>query len=336
MHDDHRLHLIQRRAPQGSAMVLVLVAVATATVLGLTFLVTSTTATAVTEHVHDHIMARHIAESGVALAMAYIEKTPTWRKDRPQGTWVINQPLMGGTFSLSGTWINTGSAPSPELNNSSFESQNGSLPTPLLFPPMSGTIGGWHLQRTGLLQPLTGATVPQVGIQSSVLATDGNRLAYVSFPLSVLGTATFSQTLNMSLHPETHYALKVDVIDLHVGSVLPDLEFRVLAGGTLVATSSTASLLKILDLNSDTREYSVRFKTGPTPPTGNIRVELHARSLLGLLAGVGFDRVRLEVENNDPITFTVDGRYGESSHTATVTVLPPGNGPARVINWLEP
>lgn len=90
-----------RRRDRGIAMVLVVVAVAMALILSLSFLSTQATTTGIAHNVSNHSQARHIAESGMNLAIAEIKANASWRDDHPNGAWTTAQTLLGGTFIVT-------------------------------------------------------------------------------------------------------------------------------------------------------------------------------------------------------------------------------------------
>lgn len=91
-----------RIASRGSAMVLVLLAIALAFVMGLTFLATSSTLTQSAETMADHARARQIAESGLLIAIQYVQENPDWHVRRNDGTWIDNHAIHGGSVTVTG------------------------------------------------------------------------------------------------------------------------------------------------------------------------------------------------------------------------------------------
>jgi len=326
------------RSPRsrGSALVLVIFCVAIATVIGVTFLTGSATVTAVTETMTHHAQARQIAESGVMLAVRYVEQTPDWHAHRDSGVWVSEYAIDGGTCTVTGTFDAGSVAGVVTVGNASFEQATGQLATPVLNPPMSGTIGGWSVQRTALVH-LLGATVPLIGVTNSAAATDGGRVGYIQFPLSIAGTATFRRTLADELDPDSAYTLKVDTGTGGLALLLADVQVRVYAGATLVASSSDPTLLTILDLAGTSKQYTLSFATDGNPPAGNVSIELHAQSLVGAVSAAVFDHVRFTREPTEPLVLTATAHYGDASHRVTAQVFPSAEtGPASIVKWTEP
>jgi hypothetical protein len=272
--------------------------------------------------------------------------------------WIEDLSLWGGSVAVEAEYL----PETPALvmpSDASFEIALAELPVPLLNPPMTGTVGGWTMERTALLA--TGPTVPAMGTQVSASATDGLNAAFVSFGVSVTGTGTFSQVLATGLMPRTSYRLSVDIT---VSTGLPSVThgLRVLAGGSLVATSEEAwtlslpsdpgelpqppsnpvdpeqyeALLMVTGLTPGSpSRYTLAFVTDDDPPAGPISLELFAEAT-GVLASVWFDSVEFTAQNNDPVVFTATGRCGQASHVVVATVANTPTGRARIIEWSEP
>lgn len=91
------------RPRRGLILPLVLVALAVALILGMCFLTSASTSTTLSSAVDHRLRARMIAESGLATALAYVEREHNnWRTDRAEGVWVTSQAMDGGTFTVSG------------------------------------------------------------------------------------------------------------------------------------------------------------------------------------------------------------------------------------------
>ncbi|MBT8485299.1 MAG: LamG domain-containing protein [Phycisphaerales bacterium] len=94
----------RRRHPRrGTAMILVMISVAVALVLTSSFLLEQTTATGQASNLERRTQARAVAESGLALALAYVEANPGWRGVARDGVWLDETPFGDGTFSVVGT-----------------------------------------------------------------------------------------------------------------------------------------------------------------------------------------------------------------------------------------
>ena len=317
-------------------MVLVVLVVGMSLVLALTFLSTSGATTSVTQTMSDHAQARQIAESGVAIAVRYIEQTPGWRSDRVSGAWMTDYALLGGTVSVSAEFDPAPVVTPITLDAPSFEDEINELPNPLLSPPMSGTIGGWDVGRAVGVVP-TGANVPRIGVIADPTATDGAQIAFVTFPATVIGDAWFTQTLAQTLAPDTDYALTVDVDRVGGFALTEDLQLQVHAGPTLVASSSDpAMLVTQVGVAGDYEEYTLRFTTDDAPPAGAIRVTLFAQSTVVAASNLMIDNVRLVIEDHEPATLTGVARYQQASHRVTATVDPGSTpGPAPIVTWSE-
>lgn len=316
------------------ALILVLGGIMVAAIMGTVFLNTTSTSTSMIRVLDNHMQARHIAEGGAMLAIRYIEQTPDWYLKQTSGVWVESYALYGGEVTVRADYDPADAAGEIAIVDMSFAQSTGQLSNPLFNPPMSGTIGGWQVERTAAVK--LGATVPRIGVMQSNSATDGTNLAYVTFPLSVIGTAQFSQTLGSALRPDTAYKLRVDVGTAALALLLSDTQIKVYAGGTLVASSADPQLLSLLDLGNDTKEYCINFETGDSPPAGNIRIELYSQSVLGLLSAVAFDNVRLETQPSEPYRLTSTGEFGGARHKISVYFYAsPGGGPVKIVKWTE-
>ena len=93
-----------RRLPRqrGFVLVLVLVAVAMAMVLALGFAAAQSTSVQLARNVDGQAHSRLIAESALEMAIRYVDTSATWRADRPNGLWLADEALDGGSFSLYG------------------------------------------------------------------------------------------------------------------------------------------------------------------------------------------------------------------------------------------
>lgn len=318
-------------------MLLVLLAVIVAFIVGMSFLASAATTSGVADTLNTHARAQAAAESGVALAVQYIEQTPDWRTARTSGTWVSDYDMGGALISIAGVFSNDPDAGAIVIDDPSFEEDIGGIANvPPHAPPMTGTVGGWDLKRTSAIE--TDVTVPHVGVKALAGATDGSRLGAIEFPLVVVGTGTLGQTLPDALVPNAHYVLRVDVGKAELAAVLSDYEIRVFAGGTLVTSSNDSSLLSLLDLGGGFEQHALRFETGSSPPAGPIRIELHAASVVGVISAVAFDNVQLEIEDHNPVVLTVESHLDETSHVVRATVVPDTESTAgyRVVKWEEP
>lgn len=203
--------------------------------------------------------------------------------------------LRAGTVAaVAGGLCASGSNAAPvqvSITNSSFESATGALSNPALFPPSSGTVGGWSLDRSGL-GGLTGATAPRIGVESNADATDGARAAYIRFIAGVVSEATISRTLGDALVADATYSLTLDMGVGGVSSLLADSGFRVYAGATLLASTESDPTVDVA-LNPNWTRRTLTFTTDSAPAAGFLRVEMFASSVLSVANGVSFDNLDL-------------------------------------------
>lgn len=82
-------------------MLLVLIAVAAALILSSAYVLEQSTAVQVSSNIGAHAEARMAAESGLAMAVAYVRSDDNWRSDQVEGAWVQDHPFGGGTFTIS-------------------------------------------------------------------------------------------------------------------------------------------------------------------------------------------------------------------------------------------
>lgn len=342
----------------GTVLVLVVVTIAFVMIAGLIFITSSSTTVGIATVVDDHAQARQIAESGINIIRAYLDRSPDWRDERLSGVWVDGFELLGGRVTISGVFT-PATESTVAVSDPSFEQTTASLPTPLLNPLMSGAIGGWDVQRTALVE--TGLTVPTIGTQVSGVATDGVNQAYIAFGVAITGSGIFSQNLGSELEPHHAYEIQVDIGLAGIPPLSSSYGFRLYAGGTLVVStnealslfdsltpeeiqstaenllndaSEPATLIENL-LGGSVSEHTLRFVTGSTPTAGELRLELFAESV-GVAASVTFDNIRISSSNNEPLRLTSMGRHGNASHTTSVLVTKDISGSSRIVEWTEP
>lgn len=90
------------RRRRGVALILVLIAVTISATLALAFVSAQSTSVGIARNIQNHPQARHVAESGLELAVAYVRASTDWRTVQSQGTWVTDEPFAGGTFTVVG------------------------------------------------------------------------------------------------------------------------------------------------------------------------------------------------------------------------------------------
>lgn len=86
---------------RGYALALVIVAVAIGVTLSCAFLSAQGLSAQISHNIEGRARARLIAESGLAMAVAYVQTSDTWRTDHVEGAWASDQPFAGGTFTIS-------------------------------------------------------------------------------------------------------------------------------------------------------------------------------------------------------------------------------------------
>src|SRR5207247_8823822 len=91
-------HRVRRR---GAIYIVVLMTALLVALMGLAALQLSRVQSAVTSDGNNFIEARTIARSAVEIGMFKIRNDPYWRTNLGNGTWVNNQTLGDGTYSLS-------------------------------------------------------------------------------------------------------------------------------------------------------------------------------------------------------------------------------------------
>jgi hypothetical protein len=84
------------------ALFLVMLALVVCTLLGTAYLLSGTRASAVAQRSTDRLHARMLAETAVSIATRYMMTDAKWRSNRPNGIWINNYQLGGGSFTLWG------------------------------------------------------------------------------------------------------------------------------------------------------------------------------------------------------------------------------------------
>lgn len=87
---------------RGVALLLVLFAVTVSAALALSFLSSQSTTLGIARNLQDHSRARYVAESGLALTLAYVRANGDWRTVQSHGTWVTDEAFGAGTFTVVG------------------------------------------------------------------------------------------------------------------------------------------------------------------------------------------------------------------------------------------
>ena len=86
---------------RGVAMLLAIFASIVVFVMVIAFAAASSLSPRISGNIRNRARARSIAESGLQMAAAYVVSNNTWRTDKTPGTWVSNQALDGGTFTVT-------------------------------------------------------------------------------------------------------------------------------------------------------------------------------------------------------------------------------------------
>ncbi len=99
-HPTHRRR--QKTSRRGVALLFVILAVAVAVILGLTFLLSQSVFMGISRNVHDHAVARTLAESAIVNAVAQIQAEEDWRSTVAEGLWSKNTNYLGGQAAVYG------------------------------------------------------------------------------------------------------------------------------------------------------------------------------------------------------------------------------------------
>jgi cytoskeletal protein CcmA (bactofilin family) len=83
-------------------LLMVVIAAGIVFVMVLSFAIASGLSVCTSGNISNRNTARAIAESGLRLASAYVLANSDWRTQKTPGTWVQDQPLNGGTFTVVG------------------------------------------------------------------------------------------------------------------------------------------------------------------------------------------------------------------------------------------
>lgn len=323
---------------RGGSLLLVLIAVTVGFSLTTAYLFVIETTSGSTLAALPRSQATQIAESGIDIARVLIRDNDSWLLDIEHGTLINGMSLLGGELTVTTQVLDTDLPPldTIEVSNPSFETGTWQLSNPVLSaPPMSGAFGSWSVTRTAAVA--TGLTVPHVGTMNSSHASDGQRIAYVSFGISVAGSAQFSQILTDGLQPGMTYHLRVDVGTAGLATVLSAVRVQVVAGSTTIASSDNPSLLTILDLGNGLSEYSIRFTTPNPMPDGSVRIQLSSEAIVGLVSAVAFDNVRLEAVPDPTVQLQIRslGVFGRAQRVIEARAVVQGGPDTRVVRIVQ-
>ncbi len=90
--------LLQR----GFALPLVLLTIVVVTTLAYSYLAGQSTITRISQNIESHVKARAVAESGLRMAITWVQNRNDWRTLQTNGTWVTDEPFAAGTFTIKG------------------------------------------------------------------------------------------------------------------------------------------------------------------------------------------------------------------------------------------
>jgi len=86
--------------PRAVALLLVLIAVVVSSTVAYSYLAAQGTSVGIARNISGTSQARFIAESGIELTMGYIRKNAGWRAAQSNGTWLSDQPLLNGRYTI--------------------------------------------------------------------------------------------------------------------------------------------------------------------------------------------------------------------------------------------
>jgi hypothetical protein len=90
---------VRRRAV---AMLIVLLAVAALVPVTYVFVVNQSTTIRMAKNIENRAKSRGVAEAGLRLAIAYVQREASWRNDQTHGVWVTDVPYADGVFTITG------------------------------------------------------------------------------------------------------------------------------------------------------------------------------------------------------------------------------------------
>jgi hypothetical protein len=173
-------------------MPLVLLALAVAIILGSCFLTSASTATGVAKASTDRLRARMIAETGLSVALASLEKDVNWRSNHPNGVWTADQSFAGGTFTVSGEDGET-------INADGTVAGDGSLTDDRSDPVVISSVGTYngvrHLVRAVRYPPkASGVTVNERVEVKGTSVLDSYNPDFGTYSSSTAGTSAFAKS----------------------------------------------------------------------------------------------------------------------------------------------
>ena len=84
------------------ALLVVLLIVSVATVLALSFTNAQSTTRGIAANIEDHAQAQFVADSGLRMAVRYVQSDGAWRDDQSDGVWIADAAVAGGTVEITG------------------------------------------------------------------------------------------------------------------------------------------------------------------------------------------------------------------------------------------
>src|SRR5688572_1171999 len=94
-------HAVARRhRHRGVALMLVMIAVIVSATVAYSFLATQSTSIGIAHNIRSSGKARCVADTGMEVALKAIRGNANWRTQRPNGTWITDESLAGGTVTI--------------------------------------------------------------------------------------------------------------------------------------------------------------------------------------------------------------------------------------------
>lgn len=121
---------------------LVMIALIVSATVAYSYLASEGTAITIGRNIREQAQARYAAECGLDVGIAAIRGNPNWRTQRPNGTWITDQPVAGGSYTIvgqDGADTNNDGAISVPAEGDGSLSDNPSDPVTLTVTGRSGT-----------------------------------------------------------------------------------------------------------------------------------------------------------------------------------------------------
>jgi hypothetical protein len=177
------------------------------------------------------------------------------------------------------------------ITDGSFEGISRTVTSPFLGGTTTNSIGAWTASAsglTGLRSSITAGT-----LLGGPLPEQGSYDLKFSVPVGLGASQSISQTLSVSLAPNTMYRLSVWVSAGSTVSLLNSASLQLRAGGNTVASLNGTSIASLLNPNGSFSQVSLQYQTGTTVPTGNIGLYFGMSSLAALGGNVYLDNFQL-------------------------------------------